>query len=114
MGVSVLNLGILNFCFKSISLKICETLGVVKRTPKSLRPNLNYPKLAVANNLPRNINILETFDDNELLKRYRLWFGGYPNSKFLIISLIYSCSHVQFGFLSCLHVLLSAMIILLC
>ncbi len=26
--------------------------------------------MAVAGNLPRNVNILETFDDNELLKRY--------------------------------------------
>ncbi len=51
---------------------ICETLGVVKRTPKSQRPTHNYPKMAVVNNLPQNINILETFDDNELLKRYRL------------------------------------------
>ncbi len=33
--------------------------------------------MAVASNLPQNINILETFDDNEPLR-----FGGYPNSKF--------------------------------
>jgi len=45
------------------------------KTPKSLRPTHNYPKMAVAGNVPRNINILETFDDNKLvltIKRYRL------------------------------------------
>ncbi len=39
--------------------------------------------MAVAGNLPPNVNILETFDDNELFKKYHLFgFGGYPNSKF--------------------------------
>ncbi len=49
----------------------------MKRTPKSLRPTHNYPKMAVAGNLPRNINSLETFDESPL------GFGGYPNSKFV-------------------------------
>ncbi len=57
-------------------------LGVVKRTPKSLRPTHIYPKMPVVGNLPRNVNILETFDDNELLKKVSsLGFGGYPYSK---------------------------------
>ncbi len=43
------------------SFLICESVGVVKRTPKSLKPTHNYPKMAVAGNLPQNINILETF-----------------------------------------------------
>ncbi len=47
-------------------------LGVVKRTPKSVIPTHNYPKMAVVGNLPQKINILETFDYNELLKRYHL------------------------------------------
>ncbi len=55
-----------------VRVSICETLGVVKRTPKSPRPTHNYSKMAVADNLPQNLNSLETFDDNELLKRYRL------------------------------------------
>ncbi len=39
--------------------------------------------MAVARYLPRNVNILQTFDDNVLLKRHRLFgFGVYPNSKF--------------------------------
>ncbi len=95
------------------------------KTPKSLRPTHNYPKMAVAGNLPRNINILETFDDNKLvltIKRVSpLGFGGYPNSTLpLIISFsltswarCYSCSCIQFGLLLRLHVLLSAMLILL-
>ncbi len=56
-------------------------LRVVKRSRKSLRPIHNYPKIVVSGNLPQNINILETFDDNELLKR-PLGFGGYSNSTF--------------------------------
>ncbi len=39
-------------------------------------------KIAVAINLPQNVNILETLDDNELLKRYHVWFGGYPYYNF--------------------------------
>lgn len=35
-------------------------------------PIKNYPNMAVAGNLAWNINILETLDDNELLKRYHL------------------------------------------
>ncbi len=58
--------------FEMVRVSICETLGVVKRTPKSPRPTHNYSKMAVAGNLPQNLNSLETFDDNELLKRYRL------------------------------------------
>ncbi len=47
--------------------------------------------MAVASNLPRNVNILETFDDNELLKRYialvvgaglcRHFEGQWPETK---------------------------------
>ncbi len=50
-------------------------IRVVKRTPKSEDQATNYPKMAVVGNLPRNVNILETFDNNT-------FFQGYPNSNF--------------------------------
>ncbi len=77
VGVSVLNVGLLHFCFKSISqsllpLKLCPKSVKCDLTPKSLRPTHNYPKMPVAGNLPQNITILETFDDKETLKWYQL------------------------------------------
>ncbi len=53
MGVSVLNLGLLNFSSKSIS----QSILVLKLAPKSVKPTHNYPRMAVAGNLPQNINI---------------------------------------------------------
>ncbi len=52
----------------------------MKRTPTSLRPNHNYPKTAIASNLPQNIKIIETFDDND--QSIIFSFRGYSNSTF--------------------------------
>ncbi len=53
--------------------------------------------MAVASNLPRNVNILETFDDNELLKKVLpLVLEVIPTPNLPLI--IYSFSFLLFKF----------------
>lgn len=79
MVVSVLTLGLLRFWTMSNSTKhfsaknrsMREKLGLVSRTPKSLR---TFLKMAAAGNLPRiSVSVVETFNNIKVLSQLKYY-----------------------------------------